>query len=87
MSELTDRLRDDSWSRKHLPTYAELKVWHKTCCEAADKLEALTAERDELRAVVDDLAVDLKGYLCLTKAETISRAEKQAAAKAAREES
>ena len=42
MSELTDRLRDESWTHKprHLNT-SELRVWHNTCCEAADLIDAL----------------------------------------------
>ena|GEM_PF-4705462 len=46
-SSITKRLRDDSW-RNMVPPFpvAELEVWHRLCCDAADEIDAL---RDEFK--------------------------------------
>jgi len=47
MSDLVERLRDESWMlRGRTLPMAELEVWHKTCCEAADEIERLTKRAD-----------------------------------------
>ena len=57
MSELTDMLRDTTWQNsKHPLDVAGQEVWHARCCEAADKIAALTAERDGLREACKALA-------------------------------
>ena len=40
MSNLVKRLRDDSWVGNALGQ-ADLRVWHSTCVEAADRIEEL----------------------------------------------
>lgn len=47
MTDLTRRLRDEPYwyaIRSHGLNEEECKVWHRTCCEAADEIERLTAE-------------------------------------------
>lgn len=44
MRTLLERLRDDSWQDEYGAAnlnFAELQVWHLTCCEAADEIERL----------------------------------------------
>ena len=51
MSNLIERLRDEpSWYhiRRHGLALPDCEVWHRVCCEAADEIARLTAERNEL---------------------------------------
>lgn len=51
MADLQERLRDESWRGRQFPFVpVEMEVWHKTCCEAADEIDALTKRVEELEA-------------------------------------
>jgi len=56
MNNLIIRLQDELWKYQRYPlSQAELEVWHKTCCEAADKIERLET--------LLDIATELAGHV------------------------
>lgn len=87
MSDLIKRLRDEPYwysiRRNGLPA-AECEVWHRTCCEAADALEAKDKRIAELESVLKDREAEIKsvsGHLIyatdkIERLEAVVKAEK-----------
>ncbi len=64
MSDLTERLQDDSWRVGPWPRtfgLAELEVWHKTCCDAAIRIDDLEDENTRLREALRPFALVAEG--------------------------
>ncbi len=59
-SDLVDRLRDASWKGGNIKerglTYDEASVWDKTCHDAANKIESLTAQVVEEKELANRIA-------------------------------
>lgn len=59
MTNLIERLRDNSWRDGRTMALPELEVWDKTCREAADEIERLAGEVERLEGELRDTKLTL----------------------------
>lgn len=55
MSDLVERLRDESWKQQSMMEIDEMEVWYKLDCEAADRIEALEGQLKNIKNVYDSI--------------------------------